>query len=96
MKLYWLIEAPNPKGADAPRGYIEEIDTCDTFDVYMTIDPNKAMKFSSQYAAQCMLDNPAFIHAMGTDRGFVVAEHGFDCGIAPEVPLARPVLTKGE
>lgn len=71
---YWLIEAPNPaKGG--PPGYVRDIDTAGTFDVYMTMDPNKAMRFPSRESAQLVLDDAAFVHAMGADKGFAVVEH---------------------
>lgn len=75
--LCWLIEAPNPAGG--PPGYIRDIDTSGTFDVYMTTDPNKAVRFASREAAQLVVDDAAFVHAMGSDKGFVVVEHGFIC-----------------
>jgi hypothetical protein len=75
-EFVWLIEAPYP-AADGSRGYVRDIDTAGTFDVYMTTDPDKAMRFASRESAQSILNDSAFVHAMGTEKGFVVAEHGF-------------------
>ena len=84
----WLIEAPNPKKG-GPRGYVCTIDTDAVFDVHMTTDPSKALQFTSRAEAQAIIDDAAFIHAMGHDKGFTVAEHMFGCGTTSESDTPR-------
>lgn len=74
-KFCWLIEVTNPYGG--PPGYVRYIDTADGFDVYMTTDAAKALRFPSRESAQTTIDDAAFVHAMGHGKGFVVVEHGF-------------------
>ena len=68
MSVFWLIEfqenANDPKGV----GYIKDIITDGTYDVILTRDSCKAMKFDSKYSAESILDDTAFLHAMGHIR----------------------------
>ena len=75
-KFFWVIEAPHPNKLGLV-GYIREIDTSGTYDVYMTLDIHKAMKFPDERSAQDVITDTAFVHAMGTKKGFVVRQHGW-------------------
>jgi hypothetical protein len=71
--IAYLIELRDPKTGNTD-GYLENILTAGTFDVAMTKDPNKALRFTRRENAQAILDDAAFQHAMGA-HNWAVEEH---------------------
>lgn len=71
--IAYLIEYRDPSTGNT-AGYVKDIYTRGTYDVIMTRDPNDAIKFSTRYAAQSIIDDSAFCHAMA-GRTFAVEEH---------------------
>ena len=81
--IAWLIEY---REGGQTVGYVKDIEQDGDFRVILTRSAHEALKFSSQYNAQSILDDSAFVHAMGSDHPCVVAEHMFDCGISKDKP----------
>jgi hypothetical protein len=81
MTVAWLIEYRDPRTGNC-TGYVRDIATAGTFDVCLTKDPNRALKFATRAAAQTILDNPNFVHAMGSNPPLAIAEHAWMDGPA--------------
>ncbi len=75
-QVAWLIEYRDP-ALKQTTGYVMDIDRDDTFQVKLTRDSSKAIKFGSRYSAEAIINDNSFIHAMGSDHNFVVEEHLF-------------------
>lgn len=71
--IAYLIELHDPKTGNT-AGYLQNILTAGTFDVVMTPDPNKALRFTRRESAQAILDDSAFRLAMGAHK-WTVEEH---------------------
>lgn len=70
-KPYWLIESLSPSGRP---GWIREIDRNDAYDVHMTFDSQKAIRFGSKESAEGIIKDTAFQHALGHIH-FYATEH---------------------
>lgn len=74
---FWVIEAPDPSNKGS-YGYLRTVITDNTYDVYMTRNIHDALRFDSRAAAQGIIDDTAFQHAMGIRcNQFKVREHAW-------------------
>lgn len=71
--IAYLIELHDAKTGNT-TGYLQNILTAGAFDVEMTTDPNKALRFTRRESAQAILDDSAFRLAMGAHK-WTVEEH---------------------
>lgn len=72
-RIAYLIELHDPETGNT-SSYLQNILTAGAFDVAMTADPNKALRFTRRENAQAILDDSAFRLAMGA-HNWTVEEH---------------------